>query len=762
MSDTGTGMDAATLQKIFVPFFMIKDLGKGAGMTGGAANERAHSTELQVEQLRLLYGSMLLSLLANLVLAALLVGVQWPVVSHVLARGWLILLGLVQVLRGASYWRFRCRNGARELQARNWLNCFRIGVMATGLLWGVAGVVLYPAAEFAYQAFLAFVLAGVAAGAISSLAADRVATLGFILPALLPLLVNFAFGNSAMHWVVGLMGLLFMIFMVINAERLRHNIHTNVRLRVDARVMERRLSDVITGTNIGTWEWNVRTGEAVFNERWAQIVGYTLAELEPGNIQTWMRLVHPDDLKLSNAMLERCIAGEVDYYNIQCRMCHKDGHWVWVHNRGRVVSRTSEGKPLLMSGSQSDISERRHAELALREAHDKAQQYLDTASVMMLSLDTQGCVRMINNKGCEITGYSGVELLACNWFDTCVPLSDRGEFSSYYHEVMAGRDELLGYLQMKLVTRNKGVRTLYLYSSMLRGADGGITGALFSGEDITDSQRIVQERRQLQMQLNQAQKMDAIGQLTGGIAHDFNTMLAGILGFAELAQEQANTLGDQTLVGYLEQVIKAGERARDLVIKMLAFSRHRNVSAPEPVLLSAVIPEMLKLLRPLLPASIKIHTELEAAPPVFVDTVELQQLMMNLCINARDAMRQAGTLNIVVRKVARQHVICDSCHASFSGNYTELCVGDTGTGIDPATLQKIFDPFFTTKEVGKGTGMGLAMLHGIMHGRNGHIEVESKSGVGSQFRLMFPASVQDEAGSSRAMAKLEGDPGFAS
>lgn len=397
-----------------------------------------------------------------------------------------------------------------------------------------------------------------------------------------------------------------------------------------------------------------------------------------------------------------------------------------------------QGKKIFI-GVVRDITERKQAERALLEARDTAQNYLDVASVMLLSLDKHGCITMLNKQGCSITGYQHDELIGKNWFDICALESDRHELQEYYNLVMAGEEPPLNYCQVKLLTKTGSVRTLFIYSSLLRATDGRISGVLYSGEDITEQQRIVKERRQLQQQLTQAQKMEAIGQLTGGIAHDFNNMLAGILGFAELSQDEARQAGNATIVEYLEHVRNSGERARDLVAKMLAFSRQRDSKTAQSVLLSSVIPELLKLLRPVLPTSIEIRTELEySATPVLLDMVELQQVLMNLCINARDAMNHQGKLLISVRKVAMSEMACSSCHQQIMGDYVDLCVSDTGSGMNKATIEKIFEPFFTTKEVGKGSGMGLSMTHGIVHDRGGHVFVQSEPGKGTEFHLLFP------------------------
>jgi nitrogen-specific signal transduction histidine kinase/ActR/RegA family two-component response regulator len=252
------------------------------------------------------------------------------------------------------------------------------------------------------------------------------------------------------------------------------------------------------------------------------------------------------------------------------------------------------------------------------------------------------------------------------------------------------------------------------------------------------------ERQQLQKQLQQSQKMEAIGQLTGGIAHDFNNMLSGILGYTELAREELAQQGNEQVEGYLNQVYNSGTRARDLVAQMLAFSRGGEGEC-EPLKLAPMIRESLKMLGSTLPSSIEVDLQLDDDDQfVMTNPVQVHQIVMNLCINARDAMEGQGHITIKLQRVScpvgDYSIVteCYSCHQRVFGDYIELIVRDNGPGIQPEQLDRIFDPFFTTKEVGKGSGMGLSMVHGIMHDHGGHVLVESVLGKGTTFTLLFP------------------------
>lgn len=257
------------------------------------------------------------------------------------------------------------------------------------------------------------------------------------------------------------------------------------------------------------------------------------------------------------------------------------------------------------------------------------------------------------------------------------------------------------------------------------------------GMDITDLKRMQEEKLHLETQLRQALKMEAIGTLAGGIAHDFNNILAAILGYAEIALEDCR---DQaTLAGYLREILKASHRAKDLTQQILTFSRQAEV-APKPVRLSSVVREAIKLLRASIPTTITIRGELHSDATVMADPTQLHQVVMNLATNAAHAMEKNGG----ILTITLDDVKLDACKETIDGLggrrwFIQLTVADTGPGIDEALQERIFDPYFTTKRKGKGTGMGLSVVHGIVKNCGGDIRVESAPGQGAVFRVYLPA-----------------------
>jgi signal transduction histidine kinase/ActR/RegA family two-component response regulator len=246
------------------------------------------------------------------------------------------------------------------------------------------------------------------------------------------------------------------------------------------------------------------------------------------------------------------------------------------------------------------------------------------------------------------------------------------------------------------------------------------------------------ERTLGEAQLRQSQKMEAIGHLTGGIAHDFNNLLTSIMGYVALAAERV-TGADPKLATYLDQATASCLRARDLIQQMLTFSRGGR-GDPQVIALAPRIGEALRLLRASLPATVAMRMELDDdAPPVLLDPVQLEQVLMNLVINARDAMRSSGELRVTLHKAAAA-AVCTSCRTPFSGEWVELAVADTGPGIPPDVQERMFEPFFTTKDAGHGSGMGLSTVHGIVHRHEGHVIVDTAPGRGAAFRMLFPVA----------------------
>ena len=271
--------------------------------------------------------------------------------------------------------------------------------------------------------------------------------------------------------------------------------------------------------------------------------------------------------------------------------------------------------------------------------------------------------------------------------------------------------------------------------------------------DFTAQKAAERERITLEQQLQQAQKMEAIGQLAGGIAHDFNNILASMIGYADLALIPDVRITKQKRRGYLEQVIDAGQRARDLIAQLLSFSRTNRDHALQ-VELGEEIQQALKMLRAAIPSTIDIAYAAHdlQAPAVLIDPVHLQQVLINLIVNAREAIDGVGRITISMQAGTASGV-CGSCHATFGGRWVGFEVADTGRGIELGMLPRMFDRFVTSREPGQGTGIGLAVVHSIVHEYGGHLVVDSVPDGGTRFRILLPpsdAAVHSERPAARA------------
>ncbi len=262
-------------------------------------------------------------------------------------------------------------------------------------------------------------------------------------------------------------------------------------------------------------------------------------------------------------------------------------------------------------------------------------------------------------------------------------------------------------------------------------------------------ERSLVAKRELERQLQQSQKAQALGQLTGGIAHDFNNILAAVLGYANLALDKHVPDKDSKLAKYLREVISASERARDLVARMLTFTRTKPSDSVSLISPATVIDEVLSMLSHSMPASIELTKAIEDGGNILVDAGELNQVLVNLIINSRDAIHSQGhshgRIEIVVRRADVQNQISLTTQRRFSGTFLAIDVSDTGNGIPAENISRVFDPFFTTKDVGKGTGLGLSMVQGIMMRAGGHILLDSRPNKGTRFQLLFPIPTDEPA-----------------
>lgn len=481
---------------------------------------------------------------------------------------------------------------------------------------------------------------------------------------------------------------------------------------------ERRLAAVIEGTHIGTWEWNVQTGETVFNARWAEIVGYTLEELAPISIDTWITLAHPDDLQRSNEMLQRHFAGELAYYDIECRMRHKDGRWVWVHDRGRVVSWTADGKPILMSGTHADITEQKQAEAALRASE---QQYRSLVvnipgAAYQCAMDDDWTVLYISDAIEALTGYPAADFI--------------GNAVRSYASVIHPEDTLVGNQSMleaiaadepwsieyRLCHRDGGVRWVYEKGRAMRDEEGAIVCLSGFIHDITERKRMERMKDEFistvshELRTPLTSITGALGLVAGGAAGELPVQVRQMLDIARKNGQRLTLLINDLLD---MEKLAAGKLSFDLQVQELVPLVEQSVQDNR-----------------IYAAQYRVQFVLDVRDPgilVRVDAHRLQQVLANFLSNAAKFSPEGGTVEITV---------------SQQGARARLEVRDHGPGIPEAFRPHIFEKFSQAdasdaRQRG-GTGLGLAISKELVERMGGSIGFESEPGQGACFYFELP------------------------
>ncbi len=427
---------------------------------------------------------------------------------------------------------------------------------------------------------------------------------------------------------------------------------------------------------------------------------------------------------------DRILAGEPARFEVAG--VRKDGSHFYLEISGMPVS--YRGEPHVLYAGR-DITERKAAADALRMREQQYRAIFDGSADAMVLWNADIRFVDVNRAYTQMYGFARDEVVGTS-LDDRLPSATVAERTACMHKALAGKECVLETTTLRKNGESFDVELRYLPIVHL-----GEPHVLAIARDITERRAAEAERERLEAQLRQAQKMEAIGQLTGGIAHDFNNILTSVIGYLVLGLERAETLGDARLQRQLGQAHLAAQRASELIAQMLAFAR-RQRGDRRTLALAPLVSQSLQLLRATLPSSVS----LEFTPPalgddelqVAADAVQLEQVLFNLCINARDAISGPGRIRV---RLGRQGGgwSCASCRARVdAGHWVELSVADSGSGIVPDLIDRIFEPFTSSKEVGRGSGMGLAMVHGIVHDHGGHVVVETTLGEGSIFRVMLP------------------------
>jgi len=402
-----------------------------------------------------------------------------------------------------------------------------------------------------------------------------------------------------------ILGIVIVFRDVTEEYRLRHQILEN----------EKRMDLALKSADLGTWDWNVKTGDVIFNQRWAEMLGYTLDEIKP-RLSTWEELIHPDDFKSVMKALNDHLEGKTYLYETEHRLKHKNGQWIWLLDKGRVIERDSQGKPVRACGTHLDINER-------KRNHER---------------------------------------------------------------------------------------------------------------------------------IRQIQKIEAVGRLAGGVAHDLNNLLSPIIGYCELLSQDTDL--NNKSQKYLNEILNAGFRARELVHQLLAFCR-KQVMEFKPVDINKTINNFKNLLQRTIPEDIAIKIiPFHDIQPVLADVGQIEQIIMNLSVNAADAMPDGGELTIETSVTEIDSSFAAAQPDIKPGTYVMLSFSDNGCGMDPETRDRIFEPFYSTKGE-QGTGLGLSTVYGIVKQHEGHIWLYSEPGQGTTFKIYLPVTKESLNEEEKSGSKID-------
>lgn len=403
---------------------------------------------------------------------------------------------------------------------------------------------------------------------------------------------------------------------------------------------------------------------------------------------------------------------------------------------------------------RSEVAKRQQGEEEIRKMNRIFSAILDNAGALVSMMDANQDFIFWNRGAENITGYKADEVIGGKGvLETIYPDEEyRLKVAALRKDVIQGKP--MDDLQLEVRTKSGEIRTISFYSRGVKDEQGAPSGMVNIGIDITERKKAEQAVDKLQDQLNQAQKMEYVGRLAGGVAHDFNNMLGVILGNTELALDQVEN--ESPILETLMEIQKAAERSADLTRQLLAFARKQPV-IPKVIDLNETVEGALKMLRRLIGEDIALSWMPSAGLwPVNMDPSQIDQMLANLCVNARDAISGVGTVSIQTSTASFDDDYCKENMNYSPGNYVLLSVSDNGLGMTEEILAHLFEPFFTTKEIGKGTGLGLATVYGVVKQNNGFINVMSKPEKGTIFNIYLPrfAGPFDQPQSDKQMVPL--------
>jgi PAS domain S-box-containing protein len=742
--------------------------------------------KIYLDQIQKLSGHTIFGISATLINSLILSLILWNVAPGMHVVIWFILLVLISLVRLFLQKSYSKVTTTLE-NAKKWENLFILTLAFSGIVWGSAAIFLFPSGSIGHQVFIAFVLGGMVAGSVGVFSVVISAFFAYSIPALLPMVIVFFNLNDEIHIAMSFMIFLFWLIMLLTAKSLNKTLVTSLSLKhenielvseLQAEIVERRkiekellrkneeiegiveertselkdtnkklikeieirtkaenafraseeryrlLADNVTDV-IWTRDLNLNLtyiSPSILNQQ-----GYSVEEAKNRTLEeSWtsdsfklVRKVFEEEMEIEKskkADLSRSRTIEVE---VNC----KDGSTKWTEAKMSFL-RNQDSVPVGIIGVTRDITERRRAEQALRKSEEKYKNLVENIKEVIYTIDDSGIVTYISPAIKTILDYDSSEIIGRS-FTEFIYSEDLLRQKERFERVLSGP---IGPDEYRLLSKSGEIRWAQTSSMPIleKNQTVGLQGVL---SDITESKR-------LQSQLQQARKMESFGTLAGGIAHDFNNFLGIIIGNTELAMDDVPKWNPAYL--NLEEILESSLRARDVVRQLLSFARRTQLEK-KPVNIGKIMQESLKLLRSSIPTSIEIRQIIpKDIDTILANSTQLNQILINLSTNAHHAMPNGGILEVSLENVEHEKNRAAQHPDLNPGRYVNLKVSDTGHGISSMEIDRIFDPYFTTKQVGKGTGMGLSVVHGLIRGHEGAISVKSKYGQGTTFSILFP------------------------
>jgi two-component system cell cycle sensor histidine kinase/response regulator CckA len=524
------------------------------------------------------------------------------------------------------------------------------------------------------------------------------------------------------HFLIWIFGLAVIGFISVKARA-----HAFERIEAEdaIRRSEDNLNRAQEVAHIGSWYLDIPKNELLWSKETYRIFGVPFDTIL--TYEAFLQMVYPDDRSYVDRSWKAALSGEP--YDIQHRIV-VNGMVKWVREKAELVF-NEKGEPLSGIGTVQDITDLKKAEEVIRRSKEFNETILNSMKDSIIVIDVvdykiisanNAFLKLYQLGEKDVIGKTCYEIThhiekPCDLPDHPCPMAEslKGSGHTTYEHMHFGSDGSKRYVEVT--------------TAPIRDAGGNIIQVVHSERDVT-------ERKRLEEQLRQAQKMEAIGLLAGGVAHDFNNILTAIIGYGNLLR--ANIKDDNPLSPYVDQILSSGEKAANLTQSLLAFSR-KQILSPKPVNLNDIVKRMQKFLLRLIGEDIELKAILSKNDLiVMADSSQIEQVIMNLCTNARDAMPDGGAITLETSVIDVDEVYAKARLFEKTGRYAVISISDTGIGMDETTRERIFEPFFTTKELGRGTGLGLSIVYGIIKQHNGYINVYSEVGRGTTFKIYLP------------------------